>query len=146
MESKENILKVQISAPDKVSSYTANGSKYFYHPQQIESLLNNDGHSVISASIAPTNTCNLRCSYCNQSEREKGLTLPLGKIQSFVEALIERGLRGIIIAGGGEPTTYRDFNKLVNWLKTEKKLSTALITNGTNDRCGNETVNTWDKV
>lgn len=132
------------SPVDKLSSYTANGNKYFYHPEQMQSLLNDEGHSVITASIAPTNACNLRCSYCNQSDRQRGISLPLGKIQDFVNALKERGLKAVILAGGGEPTIYRDFNKLVNWLKKDKELAVALITNGTNDKCGNEPISTWD--
>jgi organic radical activating enzyme len=57
--------------------------------------------------------------------------------------LKERGLKAVIVTGGGEPTFYPQFNTLVNWLK-EKNLKLGLITNGTNDICGKEKVNVWD--
>ena len=123
----------------------AGGRKYPLHPRQIDSLLAGDGHSVISATIAPTNECNLNCPYCNQQNREKNISLPLETIKKFVDALIPRGLEGVVISGGGEPTKYRQFNELIKWLKNEKELALGLITNGTNTRCGDEIVNTWDK-
>ncbi len=128
---------------NKALSYTSRGNKFVYHPQQIQNFLEQKGNSIISAHIAPTNACNLNCSYCNQSNRTKGAFLSLDTIKNFVDALKERGLQAVIVTGGGEPTTYPDFNKLINWLK-DKQLNLALITNGTNDRCGKETVNTWD--
>jgi MoaA/NifB/PqqE/SkfB family radical SAM enzyme len=48
-----------------------------------------------------------------------------------VEELQTRGLKAIILTGGGEPTAYPEFNRLVQWAKYERGLSVALITNGT---------------
>lgn len=123
----------------------AGGRKYVFHPQQIESLLSGDGHSVISATIAPTNSCNLHCSYCNQKNRLQDISLPLTTIKEFIDTLLSRGLEGVVISGGGEPTRYKQFNELVRWLKNDKDLALGLITNGTNNRCGNEIVNTWNE-
>ena len=123
----------------------AGGRKYVFHPQQIESLLSGDGHSVISATIAPTNSCNLHCSYCNQKNRLQDISLPLTTIKEFIDTLLSRGLEGVVISGGGEPTRYKQFNELVRWLKNDKDLALGLITNGTNNRCGNEIVDTWDE-
>lgn len=123
---------------------TGHGNKYVFHPEQIKSLLSGGGHSVISATIAPTNKCNLHCSYCNQDNRSKSISLSMEKIKEFVNALKSRGLEGVVLSGGGEPTRYDYFNELVNWLKIEKDLSLGLITNGTNNRGGKEMINTWD--
>ena len=128
---------------DKALSYTSRGNKFVYHPEQITNFLKKNGNSIISAHVAPTNACNLKCSYCNQSNRTKGAFLELDTIKDFVNSLKERGLKAVIVTGGGEPTLYPHFNKLVQWLD-DNNLETALITNGTNNRCGKETVNTWD--
>jgi MoaA/NifB/PqqE/SkfB family radical SAM enzyme len=45
--------------------------------------------------------------------------------------LQSRGLKAVILTGGGEPTSYKYFNELVQWIKYERGLSVALITNGT---------------
>lgn len=132
-----------IESINKALSYTSRGNKFVYHTEQIRNFLEGNGNSIISAHIAPTNACNLNCKYCNQSNRTKGAFLSLDTIKNFVNALKERGLKAAIVTGGGEPTTYPDFNKLIRWLQ-EQQLRLALITNGTNDRCGKEVVDTWD--
>jgi organic radical activating enzyme len=43
---------------------------------------------------------------------------------------MKRGLKAVILTGGGEPTAYKHFNELVRWI-TSMGLSVALITNGT---------------
>ena len=128
---------------EKALSYTSRGNKFVYHPEQISNFLKSNGKSIISAHIAPTNACNLRCDYCNQSNRTRGAFLSLDTIKEFVTTLKTRVLKAAIVTGGGEPTLYPDFNRLVNWLNGIN-VETALITNGTNNRCGKEQVNTWD--
>lgn len=128
---------------NKALSYTSRGNKFVYHPKEIWNYINGNGNSIISAHIAPTNKCNLNCTYCNQSNRTKGKFLELDTIKEFVNGLIERGLKAVIITGGGEPTIYPQFNELTSWLK-EQGLNTALITNGTNNRTGKKSVETWD--
>ena len=128
---------------NKALSYTSRGNKFVYHPKEIWNYLNGNGKSIISAHIAPTNKCNLNCTYCNQSNRTKGKFLELDTIKEFVTGLMERGLKAVIVTGGGEPTTYPQFNELTRWLK-QQGLKTALITNGTNNRSGKELVETWD--
>lgn len=137
------IQKLGEVVSEKALSYTSRGNKFVYHPKQIKNFLDENGNSIISAHIAPTNACNLHCKYCNQENRLKGAFLSLANIQNFVNALKERGLKAVIVTGGGEPTLYPQFNKLVNWLD-EQNLKTALITNGSNNKCGKEQVNTWD--
>jgi hypothetical protein len=59
------------------------------------------------------------------------MRIELPRIKDYVDKLVSRGLRAVIITGGGEPTLYPDINDLVNWLKLERGLSVAMITNGT---------------
>lgn len=139
MAVKLNIPKIA----DKALSYTSRGNKLVFHPEHLDNFLAKNGRGVISAHIAPTNKCNLSCSYCNQSGRDKGKFLDLKTIQDFVLMLKERGLKAAIVTGGGEPTVYPQFNKLVTWLKNEN-LDTALITNGTNNMAGKEKIDVWD--
>jgi organic radical activating enzyme len=51
-------------------------------------------------------------------------------IQDYITKLMTRGLKAVILTGGGEPTAYKHFNDLVTWLWFQG-LHVALITNGT---------------
>lgn len=89
------------------------------------------GKAVISTHISPEGACNLKCPYCSVTNRETKYRIELPKIKKYVEDLKSRGLKAVILTGGGEPTIYKHFNELVRWLKLEQELSVALITNGT---------------
>jgi organic radical activating enzyme len=51
-------------------------------------------------------------------------------VKRYVSDLHGRGLRAVILTGGGEPTIYKHFNELVQWIHG-LGLKVALITNGT---------------
>ena len=116
-------------------SYTSTGIKFWRHQSQMEEFTRPvDGSprkTVISTHISAEGQCNLRCPYCSVTYRDTHSRLPLDLIKQYVEDLMTRGLQAVILTGGGEPTLYPHFNELVQWIKNEKHLSVALITNGT---------------
>lgn len=67
---------------------------------------------------------------CSVTHRDVHSRIDLGVIQKYVMDLKERGLKAVILTGGGEPTAYPQFNELVQWISVQG-LSVALITNGT---------------
>lgn len=87
--------------------------------------------TVISTHVSPEGACNLKCPYCSVTYRDTKARLHLDVIQDYLSKLKARGLRGLILTGGGEPTLYREFNELVTWAKHELGLDIGLITNGT---------------
>ena len=115
--------------------YTSTGIKFWRHQQQMTEFTKPiDGSprkTVISTHISPEGACNLKCPYCSVTYRDTHSRIPLDRIKKYVEDLMQRGLQAVILTGGGEPTFYPQFNELVQWLKIEKGLSVALITNGT---------------
>jgi len=116
---------------DEEHRYTSTGIKFWRHQKQLTSYKNNKGRSIISTHISPEGACNLKCPYCSVTYRDTHSRLKLDTIQDYVEKLQSRGLKAVILTGGGEPTAYKHFNELVQWIKYERKLSVALITNGT---------------
>lgn len=110
--------------------YTSTGEKFWRHRPQMESYCEGTGHTVISTHISPTSKCNLSCSYCSVANRNRHFQIKLSVIQDYVRKLKTRGLKAVILTGGGEPLLYPDLNQLVRWLKDEG-LRVALITNGT---------------
>lgn len=110
--------------------FTSTGIKFWKHRESMESYKAGTGRTVISTHIAPEGRCNLKCSYCSVSERTLHSTIELPRIQDYVTKLRSRGLKAVILTGGGEPTLYKHFNELGEWL-LDQGLEMALITNGT---------------
>lgn len=113
--------------------YTSTGIKWWRHPEHL--LAYREGgpgprRTVISTHVSPEGACNLKCSYCSVTYRDTHARIPLDRVQRYVDDLRTRGLRAVILTGGGEPTLYPDFDELVQWIKGTG-LSVALITNGT---------------
>ena len=113
-------------------AYTSTGIKFWRHPEAMNSYIEKSGRTIISTHISPEGSCNLKCSYCSVSKRERFNRIDFDVIKEYVLNLKIRGLKAVILTGGGEPTLYPHFNALVRWLKEEQGLSVALITNGTN--------------
>ena len=111
--------------------FTSTGIRFWRHQEQMESYRAGTGHTVISTHISPEGRCNLKCPYCSVAYRDTHSHIPLPTIKQYVTDLMTRGLKAVILTGGGEPTAYKHFNELVDFLWLEKKLKIGLITNGT---------------
>ena len=111
--------------------YTSTGMKLWRHADQLWAYKNGEPGSVVYAQISPEGACNLKCPYCCVTYRMTSKRISLPVIKQYVEDLCSRGLKAVLLTGGGEPTTYKDFNELVQWMKHEKGLKLSLITNGT---------------
>jgi organic radical activating enzyme len=114
----------------KEHRFTSTGVKFWRHKAAMESYRDGGGRTVISTHVAPEGRCNLKCSYCSVSERVLQSRIELDRIQDYLTKLKGRGLRAVILTGGGEPTLYPQFNPLAEWVLAQG-LELALITNGT---------------
>lgn len=133
--------------------FTSTGIKFWRHQQaMLEYRKLFDGfarNTVVSTHVSPEGKCNLSCSYCSVTYRDTHSRIPLERIQKYVIDLKSRGLKAVILTGGGEPTLYPEFNDLVRWLKHDQGLSVALITNGTTGKkINSDTLNcfSWIRV
>ena len=73
----------------------------------------------ITADIFLNNYCNNKCPYCTYRRWEFDNGARYMSYEDFVkyaERLIELGVLGFILTGGGEPTVSKDFDKIVDWL------------------------------
>lgn len=111
--------------------FTSTGIKFWRHQEQMLNYKDNNPNTIISTHISPEGACNLKCPYCSVTYRKNTNRIELEVIKDYVKKLKTRGLKAVILTGGGEPTLYKHFNTLVKWLK-DQDLSVALITNGTN--------------
>jgi organic radical activating enzyme len=84
----------------------------------------------ISINLDLTTACNYRCDHCidwdilNTKHRHDEETL-----RSSIITMVARGLRSVILIGGGEPTIYPGFSDFVRFLK-DLELQIAVVSNG----------------
>ncbi len=89
----------------------------------------------LSINLDLTTACNYACDHCidwdilNSKVRHEDQEL-----RDSIARMAERGLRSVILIGGGEPTLYPGFASMVEFLKG-LRLSVAVVSNGSrNDR------------
>ena len=128
-DEKSDDTKLPDERSEQEHKYTSTGIKFWRHQEQMFNYKNGDPNTIISTHISPEGACNLKCPYCSVTYRDTHSRIPMEIIQDYVTKLKTRGLKAVILTGGGEPTAYKHFNDLVRWLKSQD-LSIALITNG----------------
>lgn len=113
--------------------YTSTGLKFFRHRISLERYKRGFPGSVISTHISPTGICNLNCDYCSVSKRDRHEEIEFDVIMRYIHKIREYGCKAVILTGGGEPTLYRHFNRLIENIFSLKgpTMEVALITNGT---------------
>lgn len=116
---------------DMDERFTSTGAKFWKHPDELRNFKSGKGATVISTHISPEGRCNLACPYCSVTYRQNKSRLDFDLILDYVDKLRSRGLKAVILTGGGEPTLYPQINQLLEEL-FKRNLSVALITNGTN--------------
>jgi len=129
---------VQLSESEHM--FTSTGTKIDHHTEVMQKFHETGYATPIVSHIMPTDVCNLACSFCsvgnrNDAKGKKFYGLDLDKIETYLDTLTLRGLKAVILSGGGEPTAYQDreghnFRDLISAIK-ERDLEIGLITNGT---------------
>lgn len=115
------------------NSFTSTGSKLFWHQEAMSKLRSGVGMPIVS-HVLPTDICQHTCAFCSVATRE-GDVLAMADIRSYLQQLIDLGLKAVIISGGGNPILYRDkstgekFNNLARMISS-MGLQMGLITNG----------------
>lgn len=75
----------------------------------------------ITADIFLTNYCNNKCPYCTYRRWNLdggAFSMSLEEFKRYASRLMELGVSGFILTGGGEPTVNPDFPRIAEWLET----------------------------
>ncbi len=84
----------------------------------------------LSVNLDLTMACNFSCPHCVDSMiLNHGKSLSLENIRNTIGTLHAKGLRSVILLGGGEPTLHKDFGEAVRVIK-DKGLQVGIVTNG----------------
>lgn len=70
----------------------------------------------ITAEVFLTDYCNLKCNYCRYANKS-GKYMQFTDFVAYATRLVQLGVRGFILTGGGEPTLNPEFRKISEWLE-----------------------------
>ena len=73
----------------------------------------------VTADVFLTNYCNNKCPYCTYSRwglAKDTSYMPYEDFQIYAMRLLELGVKGIILTGGGEPTIHPEFERITQFL------------------------------
>lgn len=86
----------------------------------------------ISINLDLTTACNFQCPHCIDGEIiNTGKILDLNYVKILIRDWAKKGLKSVILIGGGEPVLYPHFEEVVKFLK-ELSLQVGIVSNGTN--------------
>ncbi len=90
----------------------------------------------ISINLDLTTACNYRCDHCIDWDiLNSGVKHNEDELRASLREMAARGMRSVILIGGGEPTVYPRFVEAVRYLKQELHQQVAVVSNGSrNDR------------
>jgi MoaA/NifB/PqqE/SkfB family radical SAM enzyme len=90
----------------------------------------------LSINLDLTTACNYRCDHCIDWDiLNTGVKHNEDELRDSLRHLAERGMRSVILIGGGEPTVYPRFVEMVRFLKQDLAQQVAVVSNGgRNDR------------
>lgn len=117
-------------AQPRLDDMTSTGVKLWSHPSALEHYKAGRGFSPVTTHVSPEGACNLDCPYCSVTKRDVHVTLDPDTIERYLAQLQLRGLKAVILTGGGEPTAYKHINRILDFIR-RSGLKVALITNGT---------------
>jgi len=84
----------------------------------------------LSINLDLTTACNYRCDHCIDWDiLNSPIKYDYARLEQSMTEMAARGLRSVILIGGGEPTVYPGFESMVRHLKT-LGLQVAVVTNG----------------
>ncbi len=85
----------------------------------------------ISINLDLTTACNYRCDHCIDWDiLNSGVKHNEDELRASLREMAARGLRSVILIGGGEPTVYPRFVEIVRFLKQELRQQVAVVSNG----------------
>ena len=99
----------------------------------------------ISINLDPTTACNYQCDHCVDLDiLNTGIRFDHDKLMSSLKIMAERGMKSVIVIGGGEPTLYPKFEEVIRFMKA-LGLQIAIVSNGTGNEKIAEVADCMDK-
>jgi len=88
----------------------------------------------VSINLDITTSCNYACDHCVDLEiLNTGIRYEHERLLDSLRLMARKGLRSVIVIGGGEPTVYPKFEETIEFLKS-LRLQVAIVSNGSGNR------------
>ena len=120
----------------KIPAQEIGMEKLFIHPEKLNAVMSSENGNMdtsypVSVELSLTMRCNFDCVWCSDKDLRASMDddIDLELLHDLFKDLSEHGTQGVVIEGGGEPTIYRDFDRVLDLLD-KFKLGKGLITNG----------------
>lgn len=86
-------------------------------------------NEILTIRVETSHVCNLKCKYCcNRSGQALENEISFERIKQLILEAKELGAKSIIVIGGGEPTIYHSFKKLIVFIN-DNNLIPVIFTN-----------------
>lgn len=100
----------------------------------LDGLLQVPDRAPISINLDLTTSCNFACDHCIDMDiLNTGIHYNHEKLMDSLRELARRGMRSVILIGGGEPTIYPKFTEIVHLLK-DLGIQVSIVSNGAGNR------------
>ncbi|MEM7233802.1 MAG: radical SAM protein, partial [Planctomycetota bacterium] len=91
-------------------------------------------HAPVSINLDLTTACNYACDHCVDMDiLNMGIKYQYEKLTNSLERMCDKGLKSVILIGGGEPTVFPKFPEIVDLLK-DRGCKVAVVSNGSGMR------------
>lgn len=113
-----------------MDKYRIDSHKLIYHINRVDEWLKNRVIYPIYVEIAPSGTCNHRCTYCALDYMEYiPRFLKTDMLKKRLTEMAKLGTKSVMYAGEGEPLLHKDIKEIINHTK-KSGIDVALTTNG----------------
>ncbi|MGN7471988.1 radical SAM/SPASM domain-containing protein [Brevibacillus sp. SAFN-007a] len=97
---------------------------------ELKAIADGKNQYPVMVEMDLTDYCNHDCVWCvDRTNRKKDMEFGLESIFKLFDDFRSKGVKSVVLKGGGEPTTYKHFVEVLGYLK-EKEIRVGLITNG----------------
>lgn len=112
----------------RFKKYASTNARLLSHLDRITEIKRIGRIRPITIEIAPTDKCNLDCSWCSVRDRP-GDVLALTDIMQIIDKYVELGAKSIELTGGGDPLMHPYIGEIIDYAH-KKTRAVGLITNG----------------
>jgi organic radical activating enzyme len=121
---KKNVdIKTSFTAADSIPL------KVLLDPHLVKHAKEKNRVLPIHIQLLPTNKCNMNCTFCSCSSRDKDLEIDISMAKTIIDKCKKAGTKAVTITGGGEPLMYPYFAELLDYFHMNS-IKIGLVTNG----------------